>query len=250
MTGGERGYNRRQLLRAGGGLALAAYGLESLAGCTVERPIDRSAENTVVVPKIDGDLLIYNWAQYMDPSIKKSFADRYGVNVNEANFDNLEAMVTKLRSGGAYDLIFPSGEYVDRLRKEGLLARFDRSRLKNIDTVPHYYDSPWYDPQAEFTVPYAYYTTGICWRSDQVSGMTGSWNDMMNPDAAGRMFILDDFEEAIGEANMINGFPINTDSATQLNTSKDTLLKQKQNARGFSTNSVQNLVSGLAVLHQ
>src|SRR5262249_55990836 len=31
---------------------------------------------------------------------------------------------------------------------------------------------------------------------------------------------------------------------------KDTLLKQKQNARGFSTNSVQNLVSGLAVLHQ
>ena len=80
--------------------------------------------------------------------------------------------------------------------------------------------------------------------------MTGSWNDMMNPDAAGRMFILDDFEEAIGEANMLNGFDINTGDPNELEQSKNTLLEQKGNARGFSTNSVQNLVSGSAVLHQ
>ena len=49
--------SRRQLLQAGAGLALAGYGL---AGCTVERPVDRSAAGRIIKPEIDGDLLIYN----------------------------------------------------------------------------------------------------------------------------------------------------------------------------------------------
>ncbi len=238
--------NRRELFAAGGAAGLAYYGL----GCTVSRSVDRSAEGQIIQPKIDGDLLIYNWAQYMDPALKSDFSDKYGVEVNEVNYDNLEAMVIKLRSGAQYDLIFPSSEYVYRLRNEGLLARFNRSLLKNSDNVEAFYDSPWYDPNSEFSVPYTYYTTGICWRDDEVSGMTGSWNDLTNPDGAGRMFILDDFQEAIGEANLINGFYLNTEDSDQLEQSKQTLLDQKQDARGFSTNSVQNLVSGSAVIHQ
>jgi spermidine/putrescine transport system substrate-binding protein len=239
--------SRRELLQAGAGLALAGYGL---AGCTVERPIDTSAAGRIVKPKIDGDLLIYNWAQYMDPDLQKGFEDKYGVQVTEVNYDNLEAMVVKLRSGAQYDLIWPSTEYVARLDKEGLLAHFDRGLLRNNDNVISYYDHPWWDPQDQLSVPYAYYTTGIAWRDDEVSGMTGSWNDLLNPDGAGRMFILDDFQEAIGEANLINGFDLNTPDPAQLEISKQTLLDQKANARGFSTNSVQNLVSGSAVIHQ
>ncbi len=239
--------SRRQLLQAGAGMALAAYGV---GGCTVERQVDRSAEGRIIKPEIDGDLTIYNWAQYMDPALKKGFAEKYGVEVNEINFDNLEAMVIKLRSGASYDLIWPSTEYVRRLDLEGLLARFDRTLLRNDDNISGFYDGPWWDPENELSVPYAYYTTGIAWRDDEVSGMTGSWNDLLNPDGAGRMFILDDFQEAIGEANLINGFDLNTEDPAELETSKQTLLEQKENARGFSTNSVQNLVSGTAVLHQ
>lgn len=246
----DESFNRRRLLQAGAGTALAAYGLGGLTGCTVSRSVDRSAEGQIVVPEIDGDLLIYNWAQYMDPAIKKGFAEHYGVEVNEVNYDNLEAMVIKMRSGAQYDLIFPSSEYVFRLRNEGLLAQFDRSLLRNSDNVAPFYDSPWYDPNSEFSMPYAYYTTGIAWREDEVQGMTGSWNDLSNPDGAGRMFILDDFQEAIGEANLINGFDLNTTDPDEIETSKETLLDQKENARGFSTNSVQNLVNGTAVIHQ
>jgi spermidine/putrescine transport system substrate-binding protein len=239
--------SRRQLLQAGAGLALGAYGL---AGCTVERQVDRSAEGRIIRPEVDGDLLIYNWAQYMDPALKKEFAEKYGVEVTEVNFDNLEAMVIKLRSGAAYDLIWPSTEYVARLDAEGLLARFDRGLLRNDKNISSFYDGSWWDPQNELSVPYAYYTTGICWRDDEVSGMTGSWNDLTNPDGDGRMFILDDFQEAIGQANLINGFELNTGDPEELEVAKETLLAQKENARGFSTNSVQNLVSGSAVLHQ
>ena len=238
---------RRELLQAGAGATLAAYGL---SGCTVSRQVDKSAQGQVIKPEIDGDLLIYNWAQYMDPALKQGFAEKYGVEVKEVNFDNLEAMVIKLRSGASYDLIWPSTEYVYRLDNEGLLAKFDRDLLRNSDNISSFYDSPWWDPNNELGIPYTYYTTGIAWRNDVVSGMKGSWNDLLNPDASGNMFILDDFQEAIGEANLINGFDLNTPDGNQLETSKETLLEQKENARGFSTNSVQNLVNGTAVMHQ
>ena len=80
--------------------------------------------------------------------------------------------------------------------------------------------------------------------------MTGSWNDLTNPDGEGRMFILDDYQEAIGEANLINGFDLNTPDPNELEISKETLLAQKEFARGISTASTQNLVNGTAAIHQ
>jgi len=239
--------NRRQLLLAGAGIALAGYGI---GGCTVERPLDRSAAGDIVEPKIDGDLLIYNWAQYMDPQIQKDFAELHNIRVTEVNFDNLEAMVTKLRAGGAYDLIFPSSEYVKRLKNEQLIRQFDRSKLPNAATLSPFYDSPWYDPDSEFSLPYAYYTTGIAYRTDRGLTMTESWNDMSNPDAQGQIFMLDDFQEGIGQANLINGFYLNTARSDELEVSKETLLEQKEGLRGFNTNSVQTLVSGAAAITQ
>ena len=35
--------------------------------------------------------------------------------MRESYFDSMSAMTAKLRAGIAYDLIFPSGEYVERL---------------------------------------------------------------------------------------------------------------------------------------
>jgi spermidine/putrescine transport system substrate-binding protein len=241
---------RRQALRAGAGAALGLYGLGGLSGCTVERPIDRPEGGLTVKPRIDGDILIYNWAQYMNPAIKKGFSDRYGVEVNEINFDNLEAMVTKLRAGGRYDLIWPTGEYAVRLDQEGLLAHYAREDVPNASTLSSFYDHPWWDPDGRFTIPYTYYTTGIAWRDDEVEGMTGSWNDLTNPDGEGRMFILDDFQEAIGEGNLLNGFELNTADPNELEISKQTLLDQLEFARGISTNSTQNLVNGTAAIHQ
>ncbi len=240
-------FTRRQALRAAAVGTLGAYGL---SGCTVSRELDTPEGGVFAKPEVDGDLLLYNWAQYMDPDLKKRFAEEYDVEVNEVNFDNLEGMVTKLRAGGRYDLIWPTAEYAYRLNAEGLLAHFDRSDLKNADGISSYYDSGWWDPQSEFSVPYAYYTTGICWRNDEVSGMTGSWNDLTNPGGEGRMFILDDYQEAIGEANLINGWELNTTDPNELEISKETLLEQKEFARGISTNSTQNLVNGTAAIHQ
>ncbi len=241
---------RRELIQRGAGAAFAASSLGTLAaGCTVSREIDRSAAAEPIVPKIDGDLLVFNWAQYMDPKLWKDFGEKYGISVNVANFDSMEAMIAKLRAGAEYDLIFPTSEYVVRLKQEGFLRPFDRELLRNSKGIDPYFDTPWYDPNGNHTVPYAMYTTGICWRGDVVTGMTGSWTDLENPTADGRTFILDDFQEGIGQANLINGFDLNTENPNDLDVSKETLLGQKEFLRGFSTSSSQNLSNGTAVLH-
>lgn len=240
----EEHLNRRQVLQAGAGAALAAYGLSACGGS------ESGGEAKFVKPEVDGDLLIFNWAEYMDPALKKSFSEKYGVEVNEVNFDNLEAMVTKLRAGGRYDLIWPTPEYAVRLNTEGLLAHYDRADVPAAKSLSSFYDKTWWDPDADYSIPYTYYTTGIAWRDDEVEGMTGSWNDLTNPDGEGRMFILDDFQEAIGEANLLNGFELNTTDPNELEVSKETLLDQLEFARGISTNSTQNLVNGTAAIHQ
>ena len=142
--------NRRQLLRAGAGGALGLYGLGALAGCTVERPIDKPESTAAVKPEIDGDLLLFNWAQYMDPDIKKRFSEKYGVEVNEVNFDNLEAMVTKLRAGRPlrHHLADAPSTRTASTRR-GCSHRFDRDSLNNANGISSFYDHGWWDPDSE-----------------------------------------------------------------------------------------------------
>ena len=180
------GLNRRELLRAGAGGALGIYGLGALAGCSVERKVDKPEGGVFAKPEIDGDLLIYNWSQYMDPALKKGFAEKYGVEVNEVNFDNLEAMVTKLRAGGHYDMIWPTPEYAARLNLEGLLANFDRDDLKNAKGISPYYDTRLVGSREQASrSPTPITRPGSPGGTTRSRGMTGSWNDLTNPDGRG-----------------------------------------------------------------
>ena len=43
--------------------------------------------------------------------------------VRESYFDSMSAMMAKLRAGIAYDVIFPTAEYAQRLIKGNQLAR-------------------------------------------------------------------------------------------------------------------------------
>jgi spermidine/putrescine transport system substrate-binding protein len=238
---------RRDLLRGGAGLALGL----GLAGCGVgetETPTKEQTER-VVKAEPDGDLVYFNWSEYLEPKLLKEFEDRYGVKVRESNFDSMQGMMAKLRSGNRYDLIFPSSEWVDRLREANLLLRIDQAQVPNARTVYDYFAAPWYDPQGDHTVPYAMYATGLIYRADKVTGMTGSWNDMGNPSAQGRSYLLDDFQEVIGAGNLVHGAELNSVDEATVEQAKDWAVALKPKLRGFSTDDIQNMVSGNAWIH-
>ena len=85
------------------------------------------------------------------------------------------------------------------------------------------------------------YTTGIAWRDDKVEGISGSWNDLMNESAKGKVFMLDDFQEGIGQANLLNGFDLNATGEEELEQTQATLEQQKEFLRGYSTNAAPQL---------
>jgi spermidine/putrescine transport system substrate-binding protein len=238
---------RRELLQGGAGLALGL----GLAGCGVGNQPAATKKSTekVVKAEPDGDLVYFNWSEYLEPKLFKAFEKKYGVKVRESNFDSMQGMMAKLRSGNKYDLIFPTSEWVDRLRKANQLLRIDVAQVPNASTVYDYFAKPWYDPGADHTVPYAMYATGIIYRADKIKDMQGSWNDMTNPTASSRAYLLDDFQEVIGAGNLVNGAELNSVEEADVEKAKEWALSVKPKLRGFSTDDIQNMVSGNAWIH-
>ena len=235
--------SRRELLQGGAGLAvgmgLAGCGVGNVSGGTkaeTEKPIKK---------KIDGDLVYFNYSEYIDPALVKGFEKLHGVSVRESYFDSMPAMMAKLRAGIAYDVIFPSGEYVQRLISGNLIRRIDRDKLKNVDAVYPQFADPWYDKNSEHSTPYGMYATGLGYRADKVE-MTGSWRDLGTVDTEDRSFLLNDFQESIGMANLVNGYPLNEIDEAKLEKSQEYLLDLKPKLRGISTDTITNMTSGSA----
>lgn len=235
--------SRRDALKVGGGFALSA----SLAACGVGGGGSTTADTSrVIEPKIDGDLVYFNWAQYLDPKLIKEFEKKHGIAVRESNFDSMAGMMAKLGSGNSYDLVFPSAEFAAKLIKANQLLEIPRDKLTAIDDVYPFFEDPWYDAGSAHTVPYSLYLTGLGYRADEIDTMTGSWRDLTNPQAEGRSYLLDDFQEGIGMANLVNGYELNATDPAQLQEATEYLVGIKPELRGFSSDTITNMSSGNA----
>jgi spermidine/putrescine transport system substrate-binding protein len=245
--------NRREFLRGGAALGLGGTALW-LAACGGAGTGAASTPTPINYPKavIDGDLEYFNWSEYLDPDTIKAFEKHYGVKVNQTNFDNMQGMMAKLNAGIPYDVTFPTMDFVDQLVKANALQPIDHTQLANWSEVPSYFNDPWYDSKALYSVPYALWTTGICWRTDKVNtSLAGSWSDFwtLAPTYSGKIFLLDDFQETLGMSLLRNKNDVNSGKKNELDNAVAEILKIKGNLRGFSTDDITNLVSGNAWVH-
>jgi spermidine/putrescine transport system substrate-binding protein len=240
----RRRLSRRDTLKLGGGLALGA----ALAGCGLGGDDSNTEADTqrAIEPEIDGDLAYFNWAQYLDPKLIRRFEREHGVRVRQSNFDSMPGMMARLRAGDRYDVIFPSAEFAHRLINANQLLEIPRDALPAAADIYPFFDDPWYDPGSRHTVPYSLYLTGLGYRADRIDSMTGSWRDLTNPEADGRSFILDDFQEGIGMANLVNGFELNASEPEQLEAARDYLIGIKPDLRGFNSDTITSMSSGNA----
>ncbi len=81
---------------------------------------------------------IYNWTDYIDPSVLSDFTKETGIKTRYDVFDSLETLEAKMYAGhSGYDVVVPSNEPTfSRLIKAGALATIDRSKVpnwKNLD---------------------------------------------------------------------------------------------------------------------
>ncbi|WOX20429.1 spermidine/putrescine ABC transporter substrate-binding protein [Streptomyces solicathayae] len=244
--------SRRSLLRAG---ATAALGLTA-AGCGFSSAPDaagQAASESPIDVEVDGDLVYFNWADFVDPAVFAGFSKEYGVKVVQSNYDSMEGMAAKLNAGNRYDIIFPTAKWAERLSRGGRLRRIDHGRLRNAEAVFGAYDyfaDPWYDPRSAHTVPFTMYKTGIGWRRDRLGDLTGSWDDLWNDHAKGKVFVLDDRDEVLAIGALKHGLPLTTEKPGDLDRVTDSLRTLRPRLRGFSSDSYNNLLNGNADMTQ
>nr|WP_238313887.1 polyamine ABC transporter substrate-binding protein [Methylobacterium crusticola] len=107
---------------------------------------------------------VYNWSDYVDPKMLDAFTRETGIRVVYDTYDTNEIVETKLLAGrSGYDIVVPSGPFLQRLIKAGVFLPLDKAKLPNLRNA-------WpevtarlavYDPGNLYAVDYMWGTTGI-----------------------------------------------------------------------------------------
>jgi putrescine transport system substrate-binding protein len=76
---------------------------------------------------------VYNWYDYIEPEVLQKFTARHGIQVRYNMFDSNGTLEAKLLVGhSGYDVVFPSGAYLESLISAGVFRPLDRSQLPNL----------------------------------------------------------------------------------------------------------------------
>ncbi|OYW32524.1 MAG: spermidine/putrescine ABC transporter substrate-binding protein PotF, partial [Rhizobiales bacterium 12-66-7] len=76
---------------------------------------------------------VYNWSDYIDESVLEDFTKETGIKVRYDVFDSNEVLETKLLAGKTgYDVVVPSGSFLQRQITAGVFQKLDKSKLPNL----------------------------------------------------------------------------------------------------------------------
>ena len=166
---------------------------------------------------------------------------------------NEEIMGKLIASGGeGYDVVFVSSPFAEVLSKLGLAEELDHSKLPNLSNLYAEATELPHDPGNSFSVPYAWGTTGLCYRSDLVSEPT-SWNDLLKPsdDVSGKTTMLATDRWLLAAGQLALGYSVNETDSDKMAEVRDLLIDAKGTLLAYDdTTFYAKLVSGEAELVQ
>jgi putrescine transport system substrate-binding protein len=111
----------------------------------------------------DKVLNVYNWSDYIEPSVLAEFTKQTGIKVNYDVFDSNAVLETKLLTGHTnYDVVVPSAPFLKRQISAGVFQKLDKSQLPNFKNLdPQMMKQiAVYDPDSDHSVPYMWVTSG------------------------------------------------------------------------------------------
>lgn len=160
----------------------------------------------------DKVLNIFGWANYLPPDYIPKFEKQTGIHVNFSYFDSNDTLFAKLKTNphAGYDIIIPSSYFVSKMRKLGMLRKINKQQLPNFKYLNTAFLNKSFDPGNQYSVPYAWGTTGIVINKKYFNRKQfSSWQDLWNPRYRNRIMLIDDVKEVFGFALMSLGYSIN-----------------------------------------
>ncbi len=198
-------------------------------------------------------IVVSNWDGYMPGDMMEQFKAATGVDGEVSLHATNEEIMGKLTAGGGagYDVVFVSSPYVEALRNLDLLAPIDAEKVPNLKNLYPEAQDLAYDPGNQYSVPYAWGTTGLCYRADLVSDEVDSWNDLLAPsdDLAGKITMLSTERWLMAAGLLAKGYSVNDTDPAHIEEVRDLLIDAKGNLLAYDdTTFYSKLVSGEAVL--
>ncbi|MET0427403.1 MAG: polyamine ABC transporter substrate-binding protein [Microvirga sp.] len=200
---------------------------------------------------------VYNWSDYVDPKVLDAFTRETGIKVVYDTYDNNEIVETKLLAGkSGYDIVVPSGPFLQRLIGAKVFQRLDKARLPNLANA-------WpeiaarlavFDPGNQYAVNYMWGTTGIGLNTRKVREILGdavplnTWDLLMKPEFASKLkacgiYVLDSPEDLF--PGILSYLGLNPDSKRidDLNKAGDALFRIRGNVQKFHSSEYINALA-------
>jgi spermidine/putrescine transport system substrate-binding protein len=228
----------------GGGATTAPSASASASSAAASSPPSASAAPTPV-PSPEGELLIYNYAEYMDPEIIKQFEDQHGVKVTETYFDSYDVMYPRILAGNSgFDLTFMTDTDIPGVVEQSLIEELDLSLIPNVKNLAAEWMNPDYDPGHKHSMPYMWWTTGFAYDTEKIKEDLTSLKALWDPTYDQHIMMLDDQREAFAAALIRLGFDVNTTDDAQLDQALALLKEQKPLLRTYSPDPIADFKSG------
>lgn len=198
-------------------------------------------------------IVISNWDGYMPADMMEQFTKATGIEAELALHGTNEEIMGKVTASGGkgYDVVFVSSPFAEALNALGLAAALDHGKMPNMGNLYAEAAKLPYDPGNKFSVPYAWGTTGLCYRSDLVSGTPDSWNDLLKPsaDLKGKTTMLSTDRWLLAAGALSLGYSVNEKDSGKLGEIKDVLISAKKSLLAYDDATFYaKLVSGEASL--
>ena len=234
------------------GAAVLAALCAACAGCSgPEAHVGRAAPDEKV-------LNVFNWSDYIQPSVIEDFQKEYGVHVNYDVFDSNEILETKLLTGHTnYDIVVPSAAFLERQIQADIYQKLNKSllpNLKNVDPqVAH--NEALYDPGNQYSVDYMWITSGVGYNTAEIRARMpdaplDSWRMVFDPAVVSHfqycgISILDAPSEVVATVLLYIGRKPNSDSPEDLKAAEAVLRAMRPYVRFVdSSRYIDNLANG------
>ena len=154
-------------------------------------------------------------------------------------------MLAKALTGNSgWDVVFPSNYLIRPMRENGLLATLRHDWLPNLDKLDPRFQSPSWDPDLQWCVPYMWGGSGIVFNR-KLSPPPAAWSDLWREDLRNRITMLDDPGEVLGACLKKLGYSINSADPAELQQASREAKAQKQLLRAYlNAEARDQLVSG------
>ena len=201
----------------------------------------------------------YNWSDYIDPGVLDAFTKETGIAVRYDTFDANETLETKLLAGNSgYDVVVPTGYFLQRQITAGVFQKLDKSKLPNLVNVwPQIADKlAFYDPGNQYAVNYMWGTTGIGYNVNKMHQILGpdavidSWDAVFKPEIIAKfkdcgIHMLDSVDDIVPAALHYLALDPNSTQEKDLDKAAALITKIRPYVRKFHSSEYLNaLASG------